>query len=257
MAVLKTIALMRMLGLAASLGALAACASTPAAPSAAGATTATVDTAPALTPPPSAPRFDDAIAAFEAADRLAPPAACSTLFVGSSSIRFWSSLNQDFPDYPVMNRGFGGSTIWEVNAYFDRVVAPYKPSRIVFYAGENDLNDGRTADAAYADFAAFMAKKDKALGKTPVWFISVKPSKARWSIQDTMTAVNDKVKALADKRPDLAFIDVVPAMLGPDGQPKDIFLADRLHMTPAGYGLWTPLVKDALAKGQAVKAPGC
>ena len=253
MALLRTFATMRLLGLAASLGVLAACASTPAAPSTA---PAPADV-PVAAPPASAPRFDEAIAAFEAADRLAPPTPCSTLFVGSSSIRFWSSLNQDFPDYPVMNRGFGGSTVWEVNAYFDRVVAPYKPSRIVFYAGENDINDGRTPDDVYADFAAFMAKKDKALGQTPVWFISVKPSKLRWAMQDRMTAVNGKVKALADARPDLAFIDVVPAMLGPDGEPKDIFLADRLHMTPEGYALWTPLVRAALAKGQPVKAPGC
>lgn len=245
---------LRLAALALGLGSLAACASTPAAPAA---PSAPAELPPAFTPPPSAPRFDDAIAAFETADRVAPPAACSTLFVGSSSIRFWTSVAQDFPEFPVMNRGFGGSTIWEVNAYFDRIVAPYKPSRIVFYAGENDINDGRSPEAAYADFVAFLAKKDKALGATPVWFMSIKPSKARWALQDRMTEVNNKVRALADKRPDLAYIDIVPAMLGPDGQPKDIFLADRLHMTPAGYALWTPIVKDALAKGQAAKAPGC
>jgi len=249
---------MRVLALSASLGALAACASAPGASGPAEATASiAAELPPPVTPPPSAPRFDSAIAAFEATDRASPPAACPTLFVGSSSIRYWDSLSQDFPDYPVMNRGYGGSTVWETNAYFDRIVAPYKPSRIVYYAGENDLNEGRTPDEVYADFAAFMAKKDKALGTTPVWFVSIKPSKARWAKQALITEANAKVKALADRRPDLAYIDVVPAMLGPDGQPKDIFKADRLHMTPEGYALWTPLVKDALAKGQKVKAPGC
>jgi lysophospholipase L1-like esterase len=224
--------------------------------------------APPQTPAPSAPRYETAIAAFEAADKTAMPPKCAILFVGSSTVRFWDSLKTDFPTRTVINRGFGGSTVWEVDAYFDRVVAPYHPKAIVFYAGDNDLSDtparegvaahvGRSPDTVYADFAHFMALKDKALGATPVWFISIKPSKLRWDIQDKMTAVNLKVKALADKRDDLAYIDVVPAMLKPDGTPKDIFREDRLHMTPEGYQLWAPIVNKALDVGQKAKAPGC
>jgi lysophospholipase L1-like esterase len=228
--------------------ALAACASAPVA-------------APTQSPPPGAPRFDAAIAAFETADKTATPPKCATLFVGSSTVRFWETLKQDFPTRTVINRGFGGSTIWEVDAYFNRVVTPYHPKEIVFYAGDNDLagnnSVARTPDEVYADFVAFMAMKDKALGKTPVWFVSVKPSKLRWSLQGKMTEVNDKVKALAAKRDDLAYIDIVPAMLKPDGTPKDIFKDDNLHMTPEGYALWTPVVNAALDKGQKAKAPGC
>ena len=93
------------------------------------------------------------------------PPKCATLFVGASSIRFWRTLKEDFPDRTVIQRGFGGSTVWEVNPYFDRVVAPYHPKEIVFYAGENDLWIAkRTPDEAYADFVQFMKLKDKALG---------------------------------------------------------------------------------------------
>lgn len=241
-------------GLASAL-ALAACASGPPAPA------KTASEAPK-------PRFDAAIAAFEAADQQAMPPKCATLFVGSSTIRFWASLKEDFPTRTVINRGFGGSTVWEIDDYFARVVTPYHPKAIVFYAGDNDLADvparngnpavaGHTPNRVYADFVTFMRLKDKALGSTPVWFIAVKPSKLRWDIQDRMTAVNVKVKALADKRDDLAFIDIVPAMLKPDGTPKDIYREDRLHMTPEGYALWTPIVEKALAAGQKAKAPGC
>lgn len=212
----------------------------------------------ALTAAPVAPRFDAAIAAFEASDKDAMPPKCATLFVGASSIRFWTSLKEDFPDRTVINRGFGGSTVWEVDHYFDRVVAPYHPKEIVFYAGENDLwIDKRTPDQIYADFVQFMRLKEKALGSTPVWYISVKPSKQRFEQLATQADVNAKVKALADQRNDLAFIDVVPAMLKPDGTPKDIFVADNLHMTPEGYALWTPIVDAALDAGQLAKAPGC
>jgi lysophospholipase L1-like esterase len=224
--------------------------------------------APKRSPEPVPARFDKAMEDFAKADAAAMPPKCATLFVGSSTVRRWASLKADFPTRTVINRGFGGSTAWEVDHYFDKVVTPYHPKEIVFYAGDNDLaavpardgaagRPGRTPDEVYADFYAFMQMKDKALGSTPVWFIAVKPSKLRWDIQDKMTAVNDKVKALAAKRDDLAYIDIVPVMLKPDGTPKDIFVEDNLHMTQEGYDLWRPVVNKALDAGQKAKAPGC
>ena len=207
--------------------------------------------------PPAAPRFDTAMANFAKADAETMPPKCATLFVGSSTIARWNTLKEDFSDRPVINRGFGGSTVWEVDAYFDKAVAPYHPKAIVFYAGDNDLAANRTPEQVYADFETFMKMKDRALGRTPVWFVSVKPSKLRWNIQDKMTEVNSKVKSLADKRDDLAYIDIVPAMLKPDGTPKDIFVQDNLHMTPEGYAIWRPIVTKALDAGQKAKAPGC
>jgi lysophospholipase L1-like esterase len=210
-----------------------------------------------LTSPGAAPAFDEAIAAFVDADRAAMPPPCATLFVGSSSIRFWRSLKEDFPDRTVINRGFGGSTVWEVVHYFDRVVTPYRPREIVFYAGENDINAGRTPDEAYADFVQFMRLKEQKLGATPVWYISAKPSKLRVDQFGQQSALNARIRALAETRDDLAYIDIVAAMLKPDGAPKDIFVADNLHMTPDGYALWTPIVDAALDTGQPMKAPGC
>ena len=37
-------------------------------------------------------------------------------------------------------------------------------------------------------------------------------------------------------------------MLSADGTPReDLFVSDRLHLNAAGYGLWTPIVRAALA----------
>jgi lysophospholipase L1-like esterase len=230
--------------IAASLGvlALAACATTGPAP---------------VVPQPAALRYEEAMATFAEADKAAMPPKCAFLFVGSSSIRFWRSLKEDFPDRQVINRGFGGSTIAEVDWYFDKVVKPYHPQAIVFYAGENDINAGKSPADAYADFELFMKLKDHALGSTPVWFISSKPSKLRLAQIPAQAELNAKVKALADRRDDLAYIDVVGAMLKPDGSPKDIFVEDNLHMTPEGYAIWTPIVDAALDAGQKARAPGC
>ena len=121
--------------------------------------------------------FSAEIARFVEADRVAPPADCQVLFVGSSSIVKWrENLAADMAPMPVINRGFGGSHIEYVNRWFDQIVAPYRPRAIVFYAGENDIDAGKSVDRVVADFDDFMTRKTQALGKTPVYFISLKPS---------------------------------------------------------------------------------
>src|SRR5215216_1365691 len=84
--------------------------------------------------------FEKEILAFEASDKTNPPPKNAVLFIGSSSIRMWKNVAKDFPDYRVINRGFGGSQIEDSIHYADRIVFPYVPSTIVFYAGGNDIN---------------------------------------------------------------------------------------------------------------------
>ncbi|WP_304175703.1 GDSL-type esterase/lipase family protein [Phenylobacterium aquaticum] len=213
---------------------------TPAAPS---------GVAPAVEPPIEAPApaqpFAAEIAHFAELDATAPPQACAFLFVGSSTIRFWRSLDQDMSPYPVINRGFGGSKIEDVDLYFDKVVTPYKPRAIFFYAGENDLWSGETVEAVVANFERFMALKTAQLGEAPVYFISLKPSKLRLAQMPLQSEVNARIRALADTRADLRYVDVTPAMLD-QGAPKDIYVADGLHMNPDGYALWTGVVRPVL-----------
>jgi lysophospholipase L1-like esterase len=196
---------------------------------------------------PSDAPFRDEILRFAQLDRESPPPACPVLFVGSSSIRLWSSLKEDMAPLPVLNRGFGGSTIAQSNMYFDRIVAPYRPRAIVFYAGENDLDAGQGPAAAALEFARFMNLKRSRLGSTPVFYISAKPSKARYAQLDRQTQLNDAIRRLAAASKDLTFVDVVTPML-PDGQPQDLYVEDGLHMNATGYAIWRELVRDALAK---------
>jgi lysophospholipase L1-like esterase len=185
------------------------------------------------------------VSQFVAADRAAPPAPCQVLFVGSSSIVKWNTLVADMAPIPVINRGFGGSHIEYVNRWFDEIVAPYKPRAIVFYAGDNDIDAGKSPDRVVADFDEFMVRKTKALGDTPVYFISLKPSKLRFSELPLQTQVNDAIRAKAARRHDLHYIDVVNPMLE-NGKPREIFGPDGLHMNPEGYIIWTHIVRAAL-----------
>ena len=190
-------------------------------------------------------RFSAQIAAFDAVS----PVPCPIVLVGSSSARFWRTVSWDLAPPTVINRGFGGSQIADVNYYFDQTVGRYRPRAILFYAGDNDINAHRTADQVVADFQAFMALKDARLPRgTPVYFIAIKPSKLRWDQMGEQTAVNDRIKAMAAARDDLIYIDVVTPMLE-NGRPRDIFVADGLHMTPDGYVIWTAAVKPVLSAG--------
>lgn len=204
------------------------------------------EVAPAPPPsPPSPTRFEAEIAHFAALDATAPPPSCGFLFVGSSSIRLWRSLDVDMAPLPVLNRGFGGARIADVDFYFDKVVTPYHPRAIVFYAGENDLWAGLSADAVVSDFQRFLELKTERLGDTPVYFVSLKPSRQRVTQMPLQAEVNARVRAMTAERGDLRYVDVVPAMLD-QGAPRDIFIADGLHMTPAGYQLWTGVVRPVL-----------
>jgi GDSL-like Lipase/Acylhydrolase family len=168
------------------------------------------------------------------------------LFVGSSSIVRWEeSLAEDMAPVPVINRAFGGSHIEYVNCWFDKIVAPYRARAIVFYAGDNDIDAGTSVDRIVADFDAFMALKSQSLGTTPVYFISVKPSKARIAQLPLQVLVNDAIRVRAGKRSDLLYLDVVTPTLE-IGKPKDIFVRDGLHMNRQGYVIWTQVVKPAL-----------
>lgn len=205
----------------------------------------------------AAPPFAEEIHAFAMEDEIFPPEPCETLFVGSSSIRFWFRLSQDFAGQPTIRRGFGGSTIADVNYYFDQVVKRYRPAQIVFYAGENDLNAGRSADEVFEEFLRFLDLKDAALGSAPVYFVSVKPSVARISDLPRQAMLNGKIEGLAAERGDLAYVDIASLMLDEGAPIPDLFVSDRLHMNATGYQIWRKEIHDALNEGDATMAQYC
>jgi lysophospholipase L1-like esterase len=194
-------------------------------------------------------KWEKDIAAFEQADREHPPEKGAILFIGSSSIRMWKTLAQDFPEHRVLNRGFGGSEIPDSTFYSDRIVIPYAPKQIVMYCGGNDLNAGTPPEQVIANFKAFVAKVRAKLPEIEIDYISIAPNPARWAQVEKIKTVNGAIAAWCREQPHMEFINVFDAMLGPDGQPKpDIFLEDRLHMNAAGYAIWKEIVGPFLLK---------
>ncbi|MEW5974426.1 MAG: SGNH/GDSL hydrolase family protein [Acidobacteriota bacterium] len=199
--------------------------------------------------PPDLLRFENEIRTFERLDRESPPEEGQVLFVGSSSIRLWKTLTQDFSFVETINRGFGGSTIAEVTYYADRIVFPYKPCLILLYAGDNDVAGGKTAKQVLADYQQFVSKIRSKLPGIRMGYIAIKPSPSRRHLLDEMMKANQLIRDFSKQEPGLDYLDIATPMLQPDGTPRpELFVDDRLHLNPDGYALWTQVLTPYLKK---------
>lgn len=189
-------------------------------------------------------KWDPSIEAFEKQDQTTPPPKDAVLFVGSSSIVLWKTLETDFPGVPVLNRGFGGSTIPEVNEYVERIVWPYAPRAIVFYAGDNDIAGNTAPEKVLKDYQAFVAKAREKLPQTPIIFLSIKPSPMRAALLPAQQDANRLIRDYIATDKSQTFIDVATPLLDQDGQPnKKLFVEDGIHMTPEAYALWRDILR--------------
>jgi hypothetical protein len=188
----------------------------------------------------------DALTAHDASN---PPPQHGVVFVGSSSIKNWTpTLATDFAHMPVIARGFGGSQLRDSTLFADLIVIPYHPNVVVLYAGDNDVNDGRTSDQVIEDFKQFVARVRKDLPHTAIVYITIKPSTSRWKLWPQMRAANDGIAVWAKTQKDVRVVDVASRMFDANGQPRpDLLLPDGLHMRPAGYAIWIDALRPVLA----------
>lgn len=197
------------------------------------------------------PPFWEEIQAFKKQDSLTPPAKNQILFVGSSSFTMWTDVQNYFPGYKIINRGFGGSSLPDVIRYADDIIFPYHPKQIVIYCGENDLaaSDTITTQMVFNRFKKLFVLIRKKLPKVPIVFISIKPSPSRQHLMPKMVAAYRMIKNYLDKNIRTGFVDVYHKMLKTNGRPMDdIFLEDKLHMNSKGYTIWQKAIKPYLKK---------
>nr|WP_307867180.1 SGNH/GDSL hydrolase family protein [Variovorax sp. E3] len=179
-------------------------------------------------------RWHNELAAFARADQEHFPAPGGVVFVGSSTVRMWTRLAQDFARVPggVVNRGFGGSTLNDCSLFARDLVVRYKPRQVVVYAGDNDLAEGRTPLQVLDSFARFANAVRAELPDTRISFVSVKPSPSREQLLPQIRETNHVVSAYLNLLPNSEYIDIYTPMLGADGRPRmELFRGDKLHMT--------------------------
>jgi lysophospholipase L1-like esterase len=194
-------------------------------------------------------QWEKEISAFEVSDRTNPPPANAVLFIGSSTIRLWSTLARDFPGQPVINRGFGGSEVADSTHFASRILFPYAPKAVFFRAGGNDIAAGEPPEAVFADFKEFVATVHARLPQMDIYFISWSPTIARWQNRDKEKTYDHLVEDYARRTPHLKYIETGDMVLGADGKPRpELFRADGLHFDAAGYKLLAARVRPYLPK---------
>jgi lysophospholipase L1-like esterase len=209
--------------------------------------------APAQTAAPAGyARWQASIDAFAASDKLRQPRPDGVLFVGSSSIRFWAHVAQDFASTPVViNRGFGGSTMADCHSLVRQLVLQYRPRQVMVYAGDNDLAEGRAPAQVLESFQGFVRAVRAELPEARIGYISIKPSPARAALLPQVRETNALLKAYVATLADADFIDIFTPMLDAQGVPRaDLYGPDRLHMNAEGYALWREVIGPFLLPGQ-------
>ena len=191
--------------------------------------------------------WEETIREFERQDAQGQVARGQILFVGSSTFTRWN-LAQYFPQPDLVNRGFGGSKLYEVADLAERYVTPPQPRQIVLYAGDNDLGQGRSPQQVLEAFRQFVAKVRPALPAAPILFVSIKPSPVRRHLLETMRQTNRLVQEEVNRGSGLEYLDMFEPMLDASGEPRaELFAEDKLHLNHQGYLLWARLIGPHLA----------
>ena len=199
----------------------------------------------------SQPPFRNEINAFKKQDSLHPPHTNAILLVGSSSFTKWTDVQSYFPSYPIINRGFGGSSLPDVIRYEDEIIFPYAPKQILIYCGENDIaaSDTVTAAMVLERFQLLFSTIRAKLPKIPLVFISIKPSPSRWKFQPVMVEANQLIKSFLKKQRFATFVNIYDAMLNADGSLKpELYVSDQLHMNEKGYAIWQKILLPVLKR---------
>ena len=206
--------------------------------------------------PPDPARWAKDIQAFAEQDRTSKPPTSAVVFYGSSTMRLWN-LAESFPGIETVNRGFGGAHMADLPHHVRQLVVPLRPRVVVMYAGGNDIERGAMPEDIVANFARTVRFIQVPWPETKIVVFGVKATPALAKEMTKIRETNRQLQAYAEReRPrlpntrelgDIVFLDVEKAILDPKGQPrKDLFLEDGVHLTPAGYKLYTDMLRPHL-----------
>ncbi len=192
-------------------------------------------------------RFDREIRNFMFMDRQSFPPENATLFIGSSSIVRWETLKMDFPELKIIQRGFGGSTSPEALMYINQIVIPYKPAKIIYYEGDNDITIGLTSEEICDNVKDFIDKVAESLPETMIYILSPKPSINRMHLWEKYRHAHESLRKLSYEYKNVVYVDVATPMFDLNGKLNhSLFVDDGIHMNQEGYAIWTRVLRRAL-----------
>ena len=189
--------------------------------------------------------WEEQVIELEQQTRDLHPPGKAIVFIGSSSIRLWSTLTEDMAPLPVIQHGFGGAKLHDVVHYADRLVVAYHPRAVVVFAGTNDIDPAaaKSPEVLLDSFKEFVALARSQQADLPIFYIGITPSILRWEVWPVAQATNQLIEQWTQSDANLHFIDTGDALLGSDGTPdKDNYVFDGLHLSEQGYKIWTRII---------------
>lgn len=200
--------------------------------------------------------FEKDVQRYEQISAENPPAKDTTFFVGSSTFTIWKEIPDDFAEFNAINRGFGGSRISDWNdVAADRILTPYKPGRIVFFCGCNDIAGGKSVEQVFGDFKTFVDKMRDANPNLVIHFCALHMPPVREKNWESFRKFNADVKELADLDPNIYYVDFAAATSDENGAGRaELFQNDRLHLTRDGEKVLIPLIKESINQEIADKS---
>lgn len=194
-------------------------------------------------------QYDAEIARWKSQDALDPVPEGSVPFVGSSSIRRWETLTQDFADYNTIQRGLGGALMSELLAQEADLVLRYKPRAVVVWGGTNDLANGASGASVASNFQTFANNLLTAQPNVDLFYIGIMPTPGRQGNRAQEDAANSLISAMAASNPKLHYINM-PAAFAPlnpyGGSAFTSKFVDSIHLNRSGYELFSSTVRAQL-----------
>ena len=173
------------------------------------------------------------------------------LFAGSSSIKLWEDIGTDMKPYNIIQRGYGGAKLSDFAVYADRIIYPHPCSAIVIFIA-NDIS-GIESDKTPAEVAKLFRKTlyiiRRKFKDTPVFWISVTPTAARWHVWPEISEANEQIARICKNHRNTYFIKTEQSFLTKEGLPRtELFIDDKLHLNQDGYRVWAGIIKNELYK---------
>ncbi|MEL7001155.1 MAG: GDSL-type esterase/lipase family protein [Bacteroidota bacterium] len=164
-------------------------------------------------------------------------------FYGSSSLRLWDNMAIDLYPANVLNMAFGGSSYFLCDYFFDEVFEFINPTKIVLYAGDNDLGNAVPEVDILTSVNSLLRKIENRFPSAALAIIGVKPSPDREYLKDKMMGLNHSLSELMTNHTKGSFIDIYSEMLKPNGSLRpELYIEDQLHINEAGYEIWKRII---------------
>jgi hypothetical protein len=191
------------------------------------------------------------IAELEHRDSLESDPPEAILFTGSSSIRLWSSIEDDMKPYSIISRGYGGAKLSDFAVYCPRIIYPHQFKAMVLFVA-NDIGGGEKdkTPEEVLDLFKYIVKQVRVRYKDePIFFVQITPTNSRWKVWNKISEANNLIKDYCSHENNLHFIETAKHFIGPDEKPRsDLFNSDQLHLNDQGYKLWASVIKENLDK---------